>query len=152
MEWLRWQHEMAIGKGRFSRIPIFGDYTIQHAMYREPVKYPHVSASIRYTTPDYWIVYRGEWLGKKNGSGSSQYPAQAQLLVERKEYSGPKFSFGDAFIMQKALDGSEPGNPEQWLTAGINHHVTLTVLQLRNQWEAEKREALAVPAKAVILR
>jgi hypothetical protein len=125
-EWGAWQKELQRVSRSMIRIPSFGDYTIQHAIYMEPVAFPHVSASIRYATPDSWVVLRGEWIGKKNGAGSAQYPAEAQLLIGRKDYCGENYSFGDGFIAEKARNGSNPGNAAQWLTSGINHHVTLT--------------------------
>ena len=104
---------------------------IQHGVFREPVSFPHVSASIRYSAPEYWIVLRGEWLGKKDGAGAAQYPAEAQLLVDKPEYCGEAFSYGDKFLAVKARDGAHPGNPTQWLLAGINHHITLTTQMVR---------------------
>lgn len=120
-------HLRSLMQSRCGRTPSFGDYTIQHPFYNEPVKTPHVSASIRYYTPESWTVFRGEWIGKKSGAGCGQYPAEAKLLMERPEYAGEDFSFGDKFIAEKARNGSDhPGGPTQWLLAGINHHITLT--------------------------
>jgi hypothetical protein len=130
VEWTKWRQDIVLNSDHLSRLPTYSDYTIQCPIYTEPVEYPHVSASIRYTSEDRWIVFRGEWIGKKGGVGSAQYPAEAQLLVERKEYTGVDYSFGDEFMMQKALDGRRPGNPSQWLLAGINHHITFVCNQI----------------------
>lgn len=136
LEWITWRNEFQRGFASAFRMPSFGDYTIQHAIYREPVSRPHVSASIRYTADSEWIILRGEWIGKIDGLGSAQYPAEAKLIVEKPEYSGEKFSFGDGFIYAKSRDGRKPGNATQWLTAGINHHVTLASVQVRSTPEA----------------
>lgn len=146
-EWLKWRNESQGFGNRFSVGPIFGDYTIQHPTYQEPVPAPHVSASIRYTSSDRWVVFRGEWIGKKNGSGCDQYPAWAQILVARPDlYKGAAFSFGDQYIMEKSLDGRKPGGPREWLRAGMNHHITFAVCQLHPELleQAEKEAAPVV--------
>jgi len=147
-EWDAWKRTIKRLAAREQRLPTFGDYTIQHAVYREPVEFPHVSASIRYTTEVSWVIMRGEWIGKATGSGSAQYPAEAQLLIERPEYCGENFSFGDGFIAAKARDGSRPGNPMQWLLAGINHHITLTATMIEKGRLPITREITAIPSEA----
>jgi hypothetical protein len=139
-EWLKWKKEILSDNSSISRVPRFGDFTIQHAVYIEPVDFPSVSASIRYVHDDYWIVLRGEALGKEGGIGNGQYPAEAQLIVSKKEYPGPEFSHGDEIIMQKSKDGSKPGTPEQWLMVGINHHITYTVYQIHPELLIKKQK------------
>jgi hypothetical protein len=147
LEWLKWQNEVEKASDQLERVPIFGDYTIQHPIYREPVQFPRVSASIRYTTSDQWVIFRGEWIGKKDGSGAAQYPAWAQLLVARPElYSGEKFSFGDEYIMRKSLDGTKSGGAREWLIVGINHHIVYTVCQIHPELRIiEQKEAIPAP-------
>ena len=149
-----WKNELRqLMQSLHGRTPSFGDYTIQHPVYREPVTLPHVSASIRYSAPESWIVFRGEWIGKKNGAGSAQYPAEAQLLMERPEYSGEDFSFGDRFVAEKARSGSDhPGNAAQWLLAGINHHITLTAETIRTISEPAKATEVAVPVASAVTK
>lgn len=105
-----------------------------------------MSASIRYTIQDSWLILRGEWIGKKTGSGSAQFPAEARLLAERPDYCGEEFSFGDKFIAAKARDGSKPGNPKQWLLAGINYHMTLTAIMIQKGRLPISRQAKTIPA------
>lgn len=127
-EWTNWIKQIAAIS---SRIPTFGDSTTQHPIYSEPPPGANVSASIRYTSDDYWLVMRSEGLRNKTGAGFAQYPAQAQLLMERKEYCGPLFSKGDAYIAQIGLQELKTtGNPEAWLRAGINHHIVFVVRQI----------------------
>lgn len=127
-EWLNWSKQIAVMS---SRIPTFGDYTTQHAFYEDPPQNANVSASIRYTSSEYWVVMRGEGLRNKTGAGFAQYPAIAQLLMGRKEYRGPSFSYGDRYISQVATrDLATTGNPETWLRAGINHHIVFAVQQI----------------------
>lgn len=147
-EWEYWRNNiLKLRQHSEIRLPSFGDYTIQHPIYKEPPPFPHVSASIRYTSENSWIVFRGEWIGKKNGSGSAQYPAEAQLLVDRSEYCGVTFSDGDRFIAEKARNGIKPGNPKQWLQAGINHHVTLTAKLVQSDTLSIKKTSIEMPVK-----
>jgi len=142
-----WQNDFNPLKGSASRrAPSFGDYTTQHAIYKEPVEHPHVSASLRYAAPEYWIVLRGEWIGKKGGSGCAQYPAEAQLLMERAEYVGKGFSFGDKFIAEKARNGAaHPGNSHQWRIASINHHITLAANTIQLEPFSASETEVVVP-------
>jgi hypothetical protein len=130
LEWLKWKREVSSNDLMVLRNARYGDYTVQHPMFSEPVPFPNVSASIRYTCDEYWVVLRGEALGKDGGLGSAQYPAEAQLLVDRPEYSGEIFSVGDKMIMQKSKDASHPGGPRQWIMVAMNHHMTFAVCQL----------------------
>lgn len=129
-EWLKYQREIISNSPFLKRIPRFGDYTIQHSIYKEPPDFVNVSASIRYTHNEKWVIIRGEALGKEGGIGYDQYPAEAQLLVEKNEYCGANYSRGDEIIMEKSKNGSNTGTPETWIMIGINHHVTHTVYQL----------------------
>lgn len=142
LEWIKWFTEeiQEINGRRYG----FGDYTVQHPMFSEPPEFPNPSASIRYTAEDYWIVLRGEALRKPGGIGHAQYPAEAQLLVDKPEYSGEGFSYGDRLIMEKTKDESRPGNPEQWIMIGINHHITYTVCQLNPEMRPAVEEVVIV--------
>jgi hypothetical protein len=112
-------------------LPSFGDYTIQHPIFYEPVEGANVSASIRYTSEAYWVVMRGEGLRNRDGAGFAQYPANAELLLSRKEFCGSHFSYGDAYIWQMGSHQSPTnGNPETWLRAGINHHLVFQARQI----------------------
>ncbi len=130
LEWIKWFSEELIEDSILGRKYRFGDYTVQHPSFSEPPEFSNPSASIRYASEDYWLVLRGEGLRNEGGMGHAQYPAQAQLLVDKPEYSGAGFSHADKLIMEKSLDVSRPGNPEQWLMIAINHHITYTVRQL----------------------
>lgn len=129
-EWKRWAAEIASSAGLLRR-PSFGDFTIQHPIYYEPVKGANPSASIRYTSDTYWVIMRGEGLRNPGGTGHKQYPANAELLCERKEFCGAQFSAGDEYIWKIGSHQEDgPGTPETWLRAGINHHLTFTARQV----------------------
>ena len=95
----------------------------------------NVSASIRYTTDDHWLVMRGEGLLNEDGDGHAQYPANAQLLMQRPEFRGSDFSFGDNYIYERPKNRDKPGTPRSWVTAGVNHHLTFVVRQIANLFE-----------------
>ena len=97
-EWTMWSQDLKANEKSGRRMPTFGDYAIQHHRFSEPIPGMNVSASIRYTTTDDWLVLRGEGLRNKDGPKHAQYGANAQLLVERKEFCGADFSEGDAYI------------------------------------------------------
>lgn len=145
-EWKKYKAEVLNGHVVDGLIPRFGDFTIQHPAYAEPVSFPNVSRSIRYTCNDYWLVFRGEAPGDGR-LGNVQYPAQAELLISKNEYCGADFCFADEFIMKKSTDEKCPGGPAQWLMAGINHHITFTVYQLNPDLWTEK-PASRIPAWA----
>jgi len=65
--------------------------------------------------------------------GREQWNAHAQLLCDDgKLFYGQGFSWGDAFIHERSLNTENHGNPEIWLRAGINHHMTVVSRQIAN--------------------
>jgi hypothetical protein len=129
-DWVAWRTQ--ISAGSLSRLPSFSDYTIQHAEFAEPPEHANFSASIRYACGDYWVIMRGESVFTDGGPGYDQWPANAQLLCARSEFSGPAFSEGDKYIFEMANQTAKTGSAETWLRAGINHHITLTARQIAN--------------------
>jgi hypothetical protein len=114
-------------------IPIaFADYTVQHAFFEEREgKQFNFSASIRYTTPEGYLVFRGEGVRNAGGPGYQQYLGQAKLLCARQEFLGKDFSWGDAYIHEKGNGSLNPGGPKEWLAATINHHITVVASQVQ---------------------
>lgn len=125
-DWLFW---CAHKNARLERRPTYGDYGIQYAFYKEPPEHSNPSASIRYTSDDYWVIMRGEGLQNENGPGNAQYGANAQLLSAREEFCGRSFSYGDRYI-DDLSKGIGVGTPETLLRAGTNHHITFVADQL----------------------
>ncbi len=132
LEWTNWKAQVESGK--LSRNPSFGDYTILHPIYREPVTGANPSASIRYTLEDKWLIMRGQGLRSEKGAGYAQYPAQAKLLMGQPEFFGETFSYGDSYIAEKGanIGTDKPGSTTTWLRAGINHHLECTAKQFAN--------------------
>lgn len=127
-DWESWQDLAATFP---SRLPAFGDYTIQYGAFEEREgKHFNFSASIRYATPLGWIVMRGEGVLNEDGPGYAQWPANAQLLVERSEFNGTGYSWGDTYMSDMAGQVVKTGSAKEWLAAGINHHITVVANQL----------------------
>ena len=124
-DWLCWTSTGSAGAPT-----LFGDYTVQHAVFSEPPGRANYSASIRYAADEYWVVMRGESVFLADGPGFQQYYGQAQLLVERPEYCGQTFSAGDAYISDVANGEKGPGSAETSIRAGISHHLAFVLSQL----------------------
>lgn len=129
-DWKNWITQ--INSGLLKRCPSYADYTIQHPIYKESVRFFSPSASIRYTLKDSWLILRGR-RGK-----SVYYLAYSNLLSQSQKYQkifrGSSFSFGDAYIVEKGkdLNSKHPGGAKDWLVAGINHHLACTIDQIAN--------------------
>jgi hypothetical protein len=128
-EWTSWR-TFILSQQRLPRLPTYGDYATQHAVYREPPDAANFSASIRYTTDDHWLIMRGEGVFSAGSPGFKQWPENALLLCDREEFCGRDFSDGDAYIWQAAFHRKTTGNAETWLRAGINHHLTFVTGQI----------------------
>jgi hypothetical protein len=109
---------------------IFGDYTMTHPVAKtlDP-RTMRMSANIRYTKQDEWLVIKGRNVRQY---GFSQYFDLCRLLVERREYSGRTYSWGDGYIADCAEATQGPGNATTWRKVGVNHHITLVARGLAN--------------------
>jgi hypothetical protein len=126
-DWTSWKRQVT--EEDLPRYPSYGDYTVQYPLLVQPPEFPNISASIRYTAEDCWVIMRGE--GMKTGPGSIQYAANAQLLVERPEFCGASFSAGDQYIYDLSRYRTKgTGSPETLIRAAINHHVTMVLDQI----------------------
>lgn len=133
-DWITWRDQVT-ATPHLPRRPSYGDYTIQHAMYRAPPQRPNFSASIRYTTEVDWLIMRGEGVFHVGSPGFDQWPANAQLLCARPEFCGGNFSYGDQYIEHMGQQTTRSGSAETWLRAGINHHMTYVVRQIASLFE-----------------
>lgn len=139
-DWRTWRDQITV-RPPLPRLPAYGDYTIQHPVFREPGFGLNFSASIRYTAEEDWVVMRGEGVRSDEGPGYSQWPANATLLCERPEYRGANFSAGDRYIKEMSgeveKNGSgRTGSAGTWLQAAFNHHLTLTVYQISTLFDS----------------
>jgi hypothetical protein len=127
-EWNLWKALQRKPNGLPRKDLIFGDYAISNPISKEldPTKM-RMSANIRYTVDDSWLVMKGRSVREH---GFSQYFELSEALVKRKEYQGRNFSWGDAFIDDCAEAMKGPGNATTWRKVGVNHHLTFVTKQL----------------------
>lgn len=121
----------------------FGDYGIQHPVYYPTPDRPRVSANIRYTTSEEFVVYRGEAISKDK---PGQYPSMAQMLMDDPTvYEADISTRGDDYVA-KVVGGRTdgPGSPTTWLRAGFSRYLAMIAHQMRfavMSNEAEIRQA-----------
>lgn len=109
---------------------IFGDYAIAHPVPKElDPRVMLMSANIRYTTPRSWLIVKGRNVRQY---GFDQYFELCKALVDRPEYSGRIYSWGDRFISDCANEITGPGNATTWRKVGTNHHLTLVAREIAN--------------------
>lgn len=78
-----------------------------------------------YALTDSWFVVRGApFSGHADGYG--QYHDLASEILALEEFPGPDYSFGDKYIHECAARVSSTGSPASWITACVNHHITLS--------------------------
>lgn len=133
VEWKSWKENTQ--NKRLKRRPSFGDYTIQYPIYKESTQFYHPTTSIKYALDEAWLILKGK---KKQ---FDLYLANAQLLARDIRYCGQEFSFGDKYIADKGEHFSVyiknpgikgTGSTENWIMAGINHHLALAAYQISN--------------------
>ena len=113
--------------GQASQVPIFGDYGIVNPEYIDldpRIISNQMTPAIRYALEKEWYVVRGESFRK---GGYEQYYGLARAILNSGHYFGAGFSFGDHYINEKAHNNDGSGNPMTWLTAGLNHHIMVTL-------------------------
>jgi hypothetical protein len=127
-EWELWK-TLRRRPERLPRIDvIFGDYAISHPVQKElDPRTMRMSASIRYTTQENWLVVKGRNVRQY---GFDQYFELCKTLVKRPEFSGKDYSWGDHYIADCAVGLTGPGNATTWRKVGTNHHLTVVVQEL----------------------
>lgn len=125
LEWRKYRHLVEEWPAE-QPVPGFGDFATQHAEFQEPKIPCFPSLSVRYTGDDDWLVLRGSSYKSKDGGGSRQFIGHARFLAQQPWFSGAGFSAGDQYIAERTLADATPGNHQTWLSASINHHLTLT--------------------------
>lgn len=123
-EWAVWQ---ALRERNLPRLPTFADYAIAYPAPPAEMdpRLMRISAQLRYTTEDEWLVFKERNI---RDFGNEQFIVICKKLVERDEFSGPDFSWGDRYIADRAhgID-TRPGNPRMWRKVGTSHHLAMVV-------------------------
>jgi hypothetical protein len=80
-----------------------------------------------YALKDSWFVTRGAPF-ESDPDGWKQYYSLAAKIVSLEEFpKDPNYSFGDFYIYERrSRSGTKAGSPASWITACVNHHITLT--------------------------
>lgn len=124
-EWNLWREVVRM---KPKRIPTFGDYAISHPQPSEvDPRIMRPSASVRYTAESYWLVPKARNL---KDHGYDQFHDVCRDLVERDEYSGRRFSWGDGYIDDCANDRVGCGNLTTWRKVGTSHHLNFVLRQV----------------------
>ena len=107
------------------RKPVFGDYTTVHPILPDiDFKYGiKVAPKIKYATESEWLCLR--W----NASDFAHFREVCHTLAGLPEFSGSDYSWGDSKVAQCATAGGSTGNPREWVSIGVNHHLTLVAAQ-----------------------
>jgi len=139
-EWLLWKGILSKKASAMPRLPIFGDYAIQHPTQKEiDQRVVGPSASIRYTTEEQWLVFRGRGVRTPKSGGLAQYKKLSAEVVAHAEYSGKEFSWGDRYIYNCARGAAPTGNMSLWRSVGTNHHITYVSHQVSTALGTSKR-------------
>ncbi len=132
-EWALWT-SLARRADQIVRFPTFGDYAISHP---EPAEVdPRVmrpSASVRYTCDAGWLIPKARNL---RDHGYKQFHQVSRALVQREEYAGRQFSWGDRYIDDCAVERVPTGNLTTWRKVGTSHHLAFSLYQLANAVES----------------
>lgn len=107
------------------RNPIFGDYTTVHPVlpdidYRYGIR---IAPKIKYATESEWLCLR--W----DARDFAYFRNVCNILVGLPEFNGSDYSWGDSRVAQCATVGEPTGNPREWVSIAVNHHLTLVAAQ-----------------------
>lgn len=136
-DWLFWRDTTE--RLRLGRHPGFGDYAIANPSIAQGAAFAP-APQIRYTADEHWLILRGR---KGVRRGSQQFYDICARIVERAEYAGRDFSWGDEYIWQAAQSAPDsavqlvgPGNASTWRSVATSHHLAKVVDQLTNPSES----------------
>ncbi len=140
IDWIAWQQNV-LQNDNDIRKPIFSDYSIRHPLYNDSLQFFESTSTLKYSLECSWMIMKG----KKREFG--YYLANASLLVLQPEFNQAtfgereKFSYGDNYIVEKAIHWEKyrrdksikgTGRTQDWIAAGISHHIALVMRQLSN--------------------
>ncbi len=132
-DWVAWRDGLHARRHALTRLPTFGDCAIQHPTGVEGFDFRtmQVSASIRYTSSDSWLLIKGE--STRITPPSVQFPSLATELVHghlRSRFAGASHCAGCASMEAAARGAAGFGSAEVWRRLGTIHHVTTVVQEL----------------------
>lgn len=132
-DWVAWRNNLYNRRNSLQRLPTFSDCAIQCPEGVEdfdPVRM-QVSASIRYTLEEEWLLIKGQSTRSKRPG--EQFPELARKLVYgslRSRFYGPDHCSGCG-LMKTAADGASGfGSAEAWRQLGTSHHISVVTQAL----------------------
>lgn len=133
VDWIAWRDTLDQRRRVLPRLPTFSDGAIQHPRGVEGFdpRTMQVSASIRYTLAQAWLLIKGESL--RNSRAQVQFPALAMQLVYghlRPHFAGARHCAGCASIRAAADGGPRMFSLESWRRVGTIHHLTVVAKAL----------------------
>jgi hypothetical protein len=134
-DWLAWRDRLHSVRHSLVRLPTYSDCAIQHPLGVEgfDFRFMQVSAAIRYTNAEQWLLVKGE--STRSVAPSSQFPALATRLVYghlQQHFSGPDHCVG-CQSMKAAADGASGyGSAGAWRKLGTIHHLSAVMQGLQN--------------------
>lgn len=132
-EWQAWRDGLHANRKTFARLPTFSDCGIQYPTGVEDFDFRtmSVSASVRYTLQDQWLLIKG--VSTKKVEPSVQFPQLATKLVYghlSQYFAGASHCRGCGGMHDAANGAPKLGSPEAWRRLGSIHHITTTVDQI----------------------
>ena len=131
-EWAIYEH-LANLSTPLERMPGFGDYGVGGVSPSADVdpKFMNISATLRYTVHDRWLIAKGGlWKGNGGkGIGAAAVPPAARLLQDHTEYLGADHCQFEVW-MQPVAAGTGGGSAVVWRRYGTQHHFTVVTDQL----------------------
>lgn len=126
-EWVAWRDHLHACRDSISRLPTFSDCCIQHPLGVEGFnpRTMQVSASIRYTLPEKWLLIKGE--STRIRLPRVQFPELGTRLVYgqfQRHYCGRTHCEGCASMKDAADMAGGFGSAEAWRRLGTVHHIT----------------------------
>lgn len=132
-DWISWRDHLHTRRRTLARLPTFSDCAIQHPRGVEGFdpRIMQVSASIRYTLSEHWLLVKG--VSTRFTPPSIQFPELARTLVYghlHVHFRGANHCEGCASIRMVADRAPNFGSPEAWRRLGTMHHISTVVEQL----------------------
>ena len=132
-EWLAWRQGLYERRQSLPRLPTYSDCAIQHPAGVEGFdpRFMAVSAAIRYTLDEDWLLIKGE--SSRRTLPSVQFPQLAMQLVYghlRQHFAGSQHCAGCTSIKAAADGAPKMGSAEVWRRFGTIHHITRVVTAL----------------------
>jgi hypothetical protein len=129
-DWIAWRDHLHGGRHSVPRLPTFSDCAIQHPLGVEGFdpRIMQVSASIRYTLEENWLLIKGE--STRSTTPGAQFPELATRLVYghlRPYFAGSNHCAGCASIKAAANGALGFGSAEAWRRLGNIHHISMVM-------------------------